>query len=353
MNLIDYVIQNGQFTMEELPFNEIDAAIFSYLTYLNWEGIDLDIESQMIPFYHLQSYIPILCNIPKFPDQFYLLIVTMLNSIRFGNVKVGFFQSILDQEVDEQFAAIVFTNEKNIFNICFRGTDTSIIGWKEDFNMLFNRHVSGQISALHYFRSLKFPYYQYRLMGHSKGANLATYCAIQCQDLSNCVGIYNFDGPGFIEEIPFEKISDIYHKYVPQCSIIGLILDSSDSFKIVESDENFLKQHDLFAWNIEENHFIKKEELDSLASFFQKSGNLWLSKASINQRKVFIEYFYELIQKENIENIHQFQFTHIQNILKGYQDFDKPTKDIIHQVIKIIIQSNLKETKIQLKKRKK
>ena len=93
--------------------------------------------------------------------------------------------------------------------------------------------------------------------------------------------------------------------------------------------------------------------MDSLASFFQKSGNLWLSKASVDQRKVFIESFYELIQKENIENIHQFQFTHIQNILKGYQDFDKPTKDIIHQVIKIIIQSNLKETKIQLKKRKK
>lgn len=340
MNLIEYVKEMGTFSMDEIPFNEVDAAILSYITYCKWENLEMDIETQWIEFsslrFHEQEIIPM----DKSPEQFGDLITLMIFSVRFSSMKIGFFQSVMDLDVDEQFAAITFIGSDHIHNICFRGTDTSIVGWKEDFNMLFNKHVSGQISASNYFLSHSFD--SFRLIGHSKGGNLAAYCAWK-QDCTKCVGIYNFDGPGFLNENI--HVHGPYYKFIPSCSIIGLIMENRSDFTIVESNAKHLHQHDLFSWVIENNQFVRVNELEPLAQYFQISGNAWLRQASLEKRKVFVETFYELIQKENLESIYDFQISHASHIIKGFHQLDKETQNIVNEIIKSIIQTNLKETK--------
>lgn len=349
MNMLDYAKKYGQFSFEEYPFNEIDAAIFSYLTYLNWELIDIDIETTLIPFYQFYPYFQTLLNVNKDPEQFLSLLLCMNDSIRYCNCMVGFFQSVFDPLLDEQFSAMVFVCEDNIYNICFRGTDTSIVGWKEDFNMLFCQETYGQKSSVKYVESLSFPSYSYRLIGHSKGGNFATFCASHLDSIQNCIEIYNFDGPGFLEK-NLNTIQPIYHKFIPQGSIFGLILENSNHYTIIQSDAKHLHQHDLFNWNIQDDHFIRTSQLDSLSLFLQQSGNTWLQNASLEQRKIFIESFYELIQKENVEDIYDFQFVNLRNIIKQIKTIDAQTKAIINQLIRVLIQSNLQTLKEYKKK---
>ncbi|MBQ4347238.1 MAG: DUF2974 domain-containing protein, partial [Firmicutes bacterium] len=84
----------------------------------------------------------------------------------------------------------------------FRGTDHSLVGWKENFNMSYEDVVPSQRDAMYYLDKMAQEYKgNIRLGGHSKGGNLAIYAAAHCRVKvrERIFAIYNNDGPGINE----------------------------------------------------------------------------------------------------------------------------------------------------------
>ena len=183
-------------------------------------------------------------------------------SQRFKNVEIAAFVAKYDHENEEQFSAVTFVLnqggllEKQQVFVAFRGTDDTIVGWKEDFNLAFLDKVPAQEDASAYLTraALSFKKAELFIGGHSKGGNLALYAAAHLEEKAkkNLFAVYNFDGPGFSQETldsdEFFSIKTKVHSVYPQFSIVGMLFHHYDSYKIVQSDEKLVMQHNPFSW---------------------------------------------------------------------------------------------------------
>lgn len=345
-NIIDYVQEFGNTTFAQSPFNEVDALILSQLTYFQWENLEIDLSKKMISFKSLQQNILDLVEHTTFFEENMKLYFAMVDSKRFENMNCGYFRYILNKEKDEQFSAITFECEEGFYDIAFRGTDSTLIGWKEDFNLSFSIHVTGQVSALKYVEMMQQQNKKYRLMGHSKGGNLATYCGCMLKNPTNLCHIYNFDGPGFLPgTMDSNRIYLIYSKYVPEESIIGLIMQESDHYTIINARKKYFNQHNIYNWSIDGSSFEKADKLDPLAIYIQRSANRWLLHASIEKRQVFFDTIFELLNKQGMDSFKEFKFQDIWSILKDYKDIDDDMKKVMTDLIKLLVTSNYEQSK--------
>ena len=60
--------------------------------------------------------------------------------------------------------ALVNVNENNVLFIAFRGTDATLLGWYEDFNMLLMDEVPAQNSASNYLKEIANKIVQFYLL---------------------------------------------------------------------------------------------------------------------------------------------------------------------------------------------
>lgn len=66
----------------------------------------------------------------------------MVRSRRFAGLNLSDYCSVLDKEVEKQSAAMIFSlPELGYQQIVFRGTDDSVIGWKESFQLTYSREI--------------------------------------------------------------------------------------------------------------------------------------------------------------------------------------------------------------------
>ena len=166
----------------------------------------------------------------------------MSNSKRFGTMKATKFVNKIEVENEKQFSAITIIMPDNTLYVSFRGTDNTIVGWKEDFNMSFKSHIASQISAKEYLNMIAelYPNKKIRVGGHSKGGNIAVYSAIFAapQIIDRIINVYNNDGPGFCEDIletqEYQKMINKVHTYIQQSSIIGRLMNHKEKYTIIE-----------------------------------------------------------------------------------------------------------------------
>lgn len=284
-NLIDYIKWRGDLELQVDEFNEVDGAILARFSYFPFDTLiekdqvvsirDLSIRFMGKDINKLQILWP--DDVDLFP--------TMGMSNRFGELMAGHFVKVFDQAEEKQFAAIsVFLPDNSVY-ISFRGTDNSIVGWKEDFNMSFKSHMSSQISAKEYVQKISkiYPDKKIRVGGHSKGGNLAVYSAIfSSEDIKERIlKVYNFDGPGFCEDIieceEYNKIIDKVYTYIPKSSIIGRLMNHKEENIVVESVEKGIMQHDIYSWQVICTKFIEAESLTNSSNFIDKTITAWLA----------------------------------------------------------------------------
>ena len=189
-----------------------------------------------------------------------ILYPVLANSVRFGNLYISDFINKKDVEQEKQFSAITVHLPNDYIYVAFRGTDNTIVGWREDLNMCFSDTVPSQIDAVNYLNSIAKKYDNENLKifvgGHSKGGNLAIYAAAFC-DLKfqeKIVTVYNNDGPGFSENIvdteEYRRILPKIQTFMPQTSIIGRLLNHKEKIIILESTQTGIMQHDLYSWQV-------------------------------------------------------------------------------------------------------
>ena len=85
-----------------------------------------------------------------------------------------------DGTIKKDYDNVSFVFNDNSIYVAFRGTDSTLVGWKEDLNMGFMDVIPSQIDAVNYLRQIINHFSDYKIFvgGHSKGGNLAVYSAI-------------------------------------------------------------------------------------------------------------------------------------------------------------------------------
>ena len=185
-NLMDYLDWRGDLTLEISPFNEVDALILAELSFVDFDGI--------VPPPELGRGLP-LCeaaeaffarhggkDVPMgvlVPDTISKMLRKLMTSPRFRNMTLNGYTALLDDSIEQQFAALTIDLGNGSIYISFRGTDDTIVGWKEDLNMGFLEEIPSQKQAVEYVARVARQYSDktIRIGGHSKGGNLAVYSA--------------------------------------------------------------------------------------------------------------------------------------------------------------------------------
>lgn len=226
--------------------------------------------------------------------------------------------------------------------VAYRGTDTSIVGWKEDLYMSFSDLIPSQIDAVSYLeyisKKIKKPI---RVGGHSKGGNLAVYavafCSKSIQD--KIINVYNNDGPGFSEKVikteGYKNIVKKVHTYIPQTSIIGRLLNHKEKTTILKSTQTGIMQHDLYSWQVLGDKFIKTEITNS-SEFIDKTITKWLSEVNTEQRKIFIDNLFDILQSTKATTIDEMGnnwFLNAKTMVKSYKNLDGKSKEIMTKTL--------------------
>lgn len=307
-NIIEYV-ENNMKTFAEKEFNAVDSLVLAKMSYARMEGIVPLLSQRRRPVKIAQ-----LMRAEAFEYMFedkrereddQRLLFALAASPRFRNTRLGFYISNYDEKAEKQFSAVTFFLEDKTAFIAYRGTDSSFVGWKEDFNMAYLSPVPAQQDGVKYLNAVgrKLRGKTLRVGGHSKGGNLAVYSAVKCgprvQKRIKCV--YNHDGPGFKEglfESPgFLKVKDRTHTILPEASFFGMLLQYHENYLVVKSSRRGLAQHDPFTWNVEDGDFCYAKKISSGALLRSRALNEWLNSLSDERRKTIIDALFDVLEK--------------------------------------------------------
>ncbi|MCR4953226.1 MAG: DUF2974 domain-containing protein [Treponema sp.] len=346
-NLIDYVEWRGDLTFSMVPLTEVDAIIFSQLAYLNFDGLltkekytlqEVAELFRLAPDYDSRSYMGMMIN-SQIPE----LLEKCGHSARFKDVELSNYTSVLDGKKEEQFAAMVFAFDKKKTMIAFRGTDDTLIGWKEDFNFSFLPVIPYQTEALSYFSTVaqKFSGDLY-LCGHSKAGNAVVYVAVNvpAKDQKRIAEIYNFDGPGFVSEFyeraEYKAIEPKLKTFFPENSIVGMVFYHSKDFKIVQSCETGVMQHDPLSWNVRGNFVVQADDFTEESKFFFNSFNEWADRLTPEKRERFVNILFDVINASDAKSNTEIDENKLTASAKMFTEFAKLENEDKKYVLEII-----------------
>ena len=309
-DMLDYLAWRGDIEFPQMPVNAVDALIFSTLSYIDFKDIVPDNPVQSIS---LEEAAAELFSLAEPQDRVRVkkdleLLKAVADSPRFDNIKMTFYRSILIPEEDTQFAAVTIFLEDGSAYIAFRGTDGTLTGWKEDFNMTFQSSIPAQRLALEYVQEFAAAHpIPIWMGGHSKGGNLAVYAAAKCGELlqKRIVEVYNQDGPGFSEDMMqdpgYQNILPKLRSYVPQSSVIGMLLEHEEPYTIIKSSQIGIMQHDPYSWQVLGPDFLRVEELTADSRFLDRTFKHWLSQMSNAERSEFFDTVFDLLESTGAE----------------------------------------------------
>ena len=321
--IFDYLDQVAYDSIYDTPFNELDMLMLTEITYLPFDQI---VSDQMSPDCTCRLFEAA----EKMPQDLSMLVTKnrlkllekVASSTRFKNIKLMGYVNDIDPDVQKQFAAMIFKIKPDSYVLTFRGTDDSIIGWKEDFHMTYMDQVPAQKTAVNYLRkAMDTLPGQFILTGHSKGGNLASYAASQIEPeyQERIQSIYSYDAPGLNHSVitsqGYQTISDKIKRYIPQGSIVGMMLETPKQAQIVKSTAiGGLAQHDTFTWQISDQTFLLLDNLNPDSLQVDKTLKNWVDSVSDEELKDFFDLFFGLILDAGISSIND--LTKLENFNK-------------------------------------
>lgn len=373
-NIIDYVIWRGDLPFYKSKINEIDKIIFTRFAYLPFKEIEMDetetIASLMVKFENVDE--------SKFIWSEDVRLIKLLGtSTRFKDIVVSDYEEKVDISLEKQFAAITLWILKNEKFISFRGTDTSVVGWKEDLNMTYKSNIPSQIEGVNYLNKVGKKYINSDLIigGHSKGGNISIYASIFADDLVrlNIKEIISADGPGFstniLNDSRFEEIKHKIKTYMPQLSIVGRILDYTRDRTIVKSNAKVFMQHDMYSWEVNPLSFVQVEDITKESNMISTLFRDIVEKTNPEDREKFINIIYEILVDSNInsfDNLPKNILSNANRVLTTYKNISEEDKlqveNMINQIKKFVTdiikedikeQNRIKEEQKELQKQEK
>ena len=335
MNILSYV-KNKKESFAQSPFNRADALVLSWLAYFSYPEY-LKEQSAALKNLEERGLLPDnLMYAETFnPKTSKKLFTAMCNSTRFKDIELSAYRDERDEEQEKQFAAVCINIYGEEYFLAFRGTDPSFTGWKEDFNLAIRYPVPSQQAAAEYARTqmLKYPHGRLRLGGHSKGGNLAVYAAItaEAEQQSAIIAVYNFDGPGFINDVyseqGYKNVADRIFKIVPDASFVGMVLETHSCFSIVKSRNISVLQHDPFSWIISADDFKYLKCRTHGSVRLEQAFNVWIKELPLDERERVIGLVYAALNTLDTKNFNVFFKTLYRQLPALYREYRRLSAD--------------------------
>lgn len=352
-DLIQYFNTYGKKTFQEMEFTEIDAMILVQLSYLNFEKVTSQAFCHIKELSHQLEDLTQGNYATKRNGELFEL---LCQAPRFCDIEIGEVESVLNDSM--QYAVMTFRMD-NAYFIVFRGTDMSIAGWKEDLNLGISQTIDSHLLGVEYASKIIDKYVgSFTILGHSKGGNIALFVGMKLPSRfqKKVQRIYDFDGPGFafdLENDPaYQQIQDKYVKFVPKDDVIGLLLNHSSAYQVVDSKSLGFMQHDLYFWKIHDTSFKKLEDISFLSKIFSKTMLEWLDSMTQEEKLSCIQALDELFKKANITNLNQLKnlsFEAIRGII--FSSIQLPFKQkkqltmIVFRLMKYYMKASIEEIK--------
>lgn len=362
--MLDYIKEYGDYTFAEKPLGEVDSLIFSQFAYLKLDGI-VPLVTENKKSVNLQ-YIREHADYEKlYADERYekenrALFMAMLQSRRFREIKLNCYINIVEPEWETQFSAVTFILNGGILYLSYRGTDETIVGWKEDFNMAFLDPVPGQSFAVKYMNMVTSRLRQnFFVGGHSKGGNFAVYAALNCRDeeQERILRVYNHDGPGFRPEVlarlNYQKLENKIIRILPHSSLVGMLFSPVESkYEVVESKTFGLLQHDPYTWLVEGDHFVKVKDIYKSRKFSGDTINEWILSLNEEQVRSFVDTLYQVISASEAVTLIDFTADwkkSMMAVLTAAKEVDDETREGIKKVVRSLFSMAGARMKLELR----
>ena len=333
-NIMDYISWRGDLTFAQSPFNEVDNLILACFSYVNLDRIPAVTRQKGIELKKLVKEFKKLHTIKELEaDKSFIrlapfMMFEMAESVRFGNCVIRNYVNEIVTEAEQQFSAVEIVLDDGTSYISFRGTDDTIIGWKEDFN-LSTGVVPAQERAVEYMERISDKASgMLRVGGHSKGGNLAIYGSVMCKSVHDKIlEIYSNDGPGFSKEFQespetAEMMPKII-RIIPEYSIIGTLLEHEKQPIIVASTSRGLLQHDGFSWEVQGPGLVRRDSLNKTALRFIEILHKWIDGMDMEQKRLLIEDLFATLQASGYENLSEVQSGGLKSLAAMVKRLDK------------------------------
>lgn len=354
-NILDYLEWRGDLTFTAAPFNEVDNLIFTQLCFLDLDNlVPADPAAMPVRLEHaIDRYFerhPIESTSMGMivPNDILRLADRARRTPRFRDVCLTGFVNRVDPRLELQFSATTYLPGDGSAYVAFRGTDDTLVGWKEDFNMAFTPTIPAQAEASRYLGSvLRALPHPLRLGGHSKGGNLAVYAAIHADpaDRGRILDIYNNDGPGFHPQILASEAYQIMQRkirtIVPESSIVGMLLDHEEPYHIVRSTAKGLFQHDGFSWELVGDHFITRAQLSEESRLVDRTLKMWLAGMDNAARENVVDSLYTLLSANHAQTLTELSADR-KTLLAALRNIEPKTRDMLMKLVLLLADQGTK-----------
>ena len=349
-NIMDYISWRGDLSFEQSQFNEVDNLILACFSYVNLDGISAVTKQKGIGLKKLTKEFMKLHTMKELEaDKSFIrlapfMMMKMAKSVRFGKCVVRNYVNDIVTEAEQQFAAMEIVLEDGTSYVSFRGTDDTIIGWKEDFN-LSTGVVPAQKRAIEYLQKIsEHTDGMLRAGGHSKGGNLAIYGSVMCKSAhEKILEIYSNDGPGFsreFQELPETKeMMPKIIRIIPEYSIIGTLLEHEKEPVIVASSSKGLLQHDGFSWEVQGPALVRRDSLNKTALRFIEILHKWIDGMDTEQKRLLIEDLFATLQASGYENLSEVQSGGLKSLaamVKRVEKFAPESRGMMQELLTAI-----------------
>ena len=349
-NMFDYIRWRGDLSFTQDPPNSVDALIFSSLAYIQYGGrVEANPTEPIYLRDAAEEYFALADHEQRIRVRNDLdLLHAAAASVRFGFAKVYLYRDLLIPEQETQFAAMTFLLDDGSAFLAFRGTDYSLVGWKEDFNMSFQQTVPAQRLAVQYTREVAAEYpAPLRLGGHSKGGNLAVFAAARSSPMiqQQILEVYNNDGPGFTNYMMgdpgYLAMVPRIKTYIPQSSVIGMLLEHEEPYTVVKSKSVSLLQHDPYSWELMGRELERMQEVTENSHFLDTTIKTWFADMSNQERNKLVDVMFTLLGTGGVENA--LDIFHPKNTLKYIKTLS--TDDNMRKILSSEFQSFVEAAK--------
>lgn len=357
-NIIDYINEYGDKTCTDREFCEADALVLSQLSYFKWDKLIpplFDEPGQDLPGVVLKDICKdidgeYVYKHELYPEENERLIQSMAHSPRFRNMRCNYYLSDTRVAENMQFAAMTFRMEGALPIVVFRGTDGTIVGWKEDFYMAFSKPYAGAFMASRYVSSVaeRLPG-DFMVAGHSKGGNMAAFSAMNQEKpvRERITDIYSFDGPGFRPEIlaeyDYNAIASRVHKYLPQSSLVGIVLEGAKDYVTVKSHAvGGVFQHNPYKWVTADKGFVTEDDIKKKSQIMHKSLNEWVMELEEDDIALVIDFIFDVLESAEVQNLPEI-LENKRASLKAMKDtafgIDKEKRKKIKKIVKMLLEA--------------
>lgn len=366
-NMMDYLDWRGDLPLEADGFNEVDNLLLAQIVYVDLDGIvpgrdsgaDIRLAEASEIYWKQHTKEEILARVSMTRAAPFVM-KKMAKTKRFADIRLSKYVNDISDEEQSQFSVVCVTLQDESLYVAFSGTDNTIVGWRENFNMGYLSETPGQLKAVAYLNEIVGEQHRVvRVGGHSKGGNLSVYAAVKCdpQVQEKIVAVYSNDGPGFkrdiIESEAYQAMLPRIKTILPESSIVGMLLEHQEVYEVVRSSHSGIQQHDATSWEVLGKSFVYVEHVAAESVMLDETMKAWIYQLDGKEREQIVEMIFSMLDEANIKTVDDFyrsKWKAIQELMKAKNKLPAETQKLFSKALKLLWTEGNKTVRKSVKK---